>query len=302
MLKINEVELAFANACTANCFICSKKRGCFNVRFMVPKVFDCAVSRMNDIDFNIIQTGGDGDSFLNHFYPSMLKRLRKEFPKKKIVLYSNFALLGAYECDLMQECVDELHTRIDSVRPHIFYASTGLDLNQVFENVDRFLRENKKVNFNIGYSNIKAYRDICRRVLNKDPYYWNEMLDSAPDDEYRAVVDRFSSLGKVTISRINRTLWAERNDPNITPDSKEKCDRGYCFENVCYIWPNGDVGICGYDDEQSKLIVGSILDQGIEEIWNSERRRKTIDDVLNRRVTLYPCINPKACKFWEGTV
>lgn len=297
-MKIYEVELAFANACTADCYICSKKRGCNNDVFMSPDVFNKAVSELKKIDFEIMQTGGNGDSFLHLNFLDCLRVIRKEFPRVKVSLYSNFFLLFPHVADILigENLIDLLSTRIDSVIADIFTAATGLDTS-VFDNIDYFLSKNKKINFSINYSNIQRYRDNCRKILNKEPYYWNEVLDTAPDDEFENVKSRFWN-GKVKFNDIKRTFWAERNDPNIKPNPSAQCDRNYCFQNVLYIWPNGDVGVCGYDDEQSELIVGSVMNQNIEEIWNSQRRKNTIDDILNRRITGYPCIDPTMCKFW----
>jgi hypothetical protein len=103
---------------------------------------------------------------------------------------------------------------------------------------------------------------------------------------------------QLRFSNIRRTLWAERNDPEIKRDDESPCERTYCFENVCYVWTDGDVGICGYDDGQDAMIVGNVLDKTISEIWAGRRRRNMIDAVKARKIKGYPCINPKACLFY----
>jgi MoaA/NifB/PqqE/SkfB family radical SAM enzyme len=267
---------------------------------MSQQVFDAAIKHMREIDFDIVQTGGDGDAFLNPIYLDSLRRLRREFPKVRIDLYSNFALLTPDVADVLIEenIINRLYTRVDSVIDQAFAISTGLDMELVFSNIDYFLSKNKKIVFQINYSNIKGYRDNCRRVLGKEPYQWIEALDWVPSDEYEAVVRRFSNLGEVRFSNIKRTLWAERNDPAIKPELDMPCQRTYCFHDVCYVWPTGNIGICGYDDGQDAMIVGNVLEESIASIWSGERRNKMIEHVTNRRIKGYPCINPKACLFY----
>ena len=300
MIRIPEIELAFSNACTADCFICSKMHGGDNDPFMSWEVFQAAKKQLHDIEFDTIQTGGDGDSFLNPIYIDALRELRHEFPGVKIVLYSNLAMLDKEYAKILinEDLIDRLFTRIDTVIPDVFRASTGLDMETVFLNIDYFLSNNKSIEFQINYSNIKGYRDICRQILGKEPYYWNDTLESAPDNEYEKVRSWFTMIGKVTVENIKRSLWAERNDPAIKPEPYLPCKRTHCFENVCYIWTDGDVGICGYDDRQSDMIIGNILENTITEIWQSDRRRKMIEHVTGRGIKGYPCINPKACLFY----
>jgi hypothetical protein len=301
MTRIPEIELAFSNACTADCFVCSKTHGGTNEPFMSQAVFDAAVRQMHDIDFDTVQTGGDGDSFLNPIYLDALRTLRREFPGKRVVLYSNFALLTPEIADVLigENLITDLFTRVDSVIGQAFTISTGLDMDAVFSNIDYFLSKNKAISFQINYSNIKKYRENCLSVLGKDPYQWDECLGWAPDDEWTAVCDRFTHGNYIPrINEIRRSLWAERNNPAIKPEPDMPCQRTHCFENVCYVWTDGDVGICGYDDGQDAMIVGNVLETPIAEIWTSDRRRKMIEHVTNRGIKGYPCINPRACLFY----
>jgi hypothetical protein len=93
-------------------------------------------------------------------------------------------------------------------------------------------------------------------------------------------------------------LWAERHNPALVPDPEMKCERGYCFNTTLYIWTEGNVGICGYDDGQNTLIYGNIMKESIPELWNGEDKQKVINRVLNREIKGYPCINPKCCLFY----
>lgn len=297
MLRIPEIELAFSNACTAACYICSPTHGGLANPTMPLSVFDACVQHMKNINFDIVQTGGDGDSFLNPIFIDSLRTLRKEFPRAKIVLYSNFELLTPERADVIigENLLTDIYTRIDSLVPAISKACTGLDSETVFSNIDYFLSKNRKISFQINYSNIKEYYNKCVSVLGTTPFFWKEKLCDAPDDEYVAIMRRFANS---KFSRITHSLWAERHNPALKAEPDMACERTYCFDNTCYVWPDGRVGICGYDDGQDSMIVGNVMDESIEEIWTCESRMGMIEKVRNRGIKGYPCVNPKCCLFY----
>lgn len=301
MIHIPEVEMAFSNACTARCYICCPTHGRHKPALMSQEVFDNALWHLQGIKFDILQTGGDGDSFLNPIYLDSLRLLRTTFSAVKIVLYSNFALLDPEVADLLtgERLIDELYTRIDTLDPYIFKLCTGLDQETVFLHIDYFIEINLSIRFQINYSNIKNYRRKCRGILNKDPVFWRPEFESIAENEYSDIIARFGKSGKkVNFSDIKQSLWAERTDPAIKIEPSLQCGRTYCFDSVCYIWTNGDVGICGYDDGQDTLVYGNILCRSIEDLWNSQERQQVIEKVKRREIKNYPCINPKACLFY----
>lgn len=300
-MKIPEIELAFCNACFANCYCCSKTHGGEKEPFMSMDVFNKAVEDMKEIQFDIIQTGGDGDSFLHGRYLGALRVLRKEFPKAKIVLYSNMYLFNHSRTDEIVEenLIDELNTRIDSLDQRLFELCTGVSYDTCMDNIDYFIKKNKKnkkIIYNINYASMTSYKENCKKVLGKEPCFWDPVMDTAKD-EFEDVKKHFSNItGKV--NRIKMSLWEERNDPHIKPEPDIQCGRMYCFDSTCYVWPNGDVGICGYDDGQDTLIYGNIMNNTISELWQSESKKAVVRKVQNREIKGYPCINPKACLFY----
>lgn len=298
MVRMPEIELAFCNACTADCYICSKTHGGHNNPLMSWEVYQAAAEQMQEVDFDIVQTGGDGDSFLNKIYIDALRDLKIRFPKKKIVLYTNFANFTHQLIDIVvnEQLVSEVNTRVDTLAPALYQACTGLDMDEVFDNIDYWISRNTKIPFNINYASIQHYKSVCNEVLGKDPYYWQEIMGVAID-EYEWVKDRFTLKSPGVISRIKTSLWAERNDPAIEPCDCD-CQRQYCFDSTMYIWTDGDVGICGYDDGQDALVYGNILKTPIKRLWVSEERQVAISKVRNREIKGYPCVNPRACLFY----
>lgn len=295
---IPEVELAFSNSCTASCYICSPVHGGDNEPFMSQQVFNKCVERLKEISFQMLQTGGDGESLLNPIYLDSLRTLRRTFPDCTIVLYNNFSILEPAIADqLIQEhLIDRLFTRIDSLNPAIARTCSGLDFNIVAANIDYFCSKNKRIYFQINYSNIQGYYNKCRSVLGIEPVNWHPMLFDAPADEFEAIQKRFPKASKY--DRIKQSLWAERHNPLLNSEPDMQCGREYCFDSTLYIWTDGDVGICGYDDGQDKLIYGNIMVNSIPELWYSPVKQRCIDTVHNRWLKEYPCINPKCCLFY----
>jgi len=262
------------------------------------KVFKKVVNDLKEIEFNTIQTGGDGDSFLNSIYIDALRELRKNFPKKKIVLYSNFVLFDKEraDCIIEEHLLDEVYTRIDSLDPRISFECTGLQQAAVFDRIDYFMEHRRGIKFTINYASIARYKKNCMDVLGVAPMHWRPALEHAPADEYEAVKQRFA--GADTINDIPLSLWAERNNTAIKPEPDLPCERMYCFDSTCYIWTDGDLGICGYDDGQDALVYGNILEDSIADLWEGIDRQLCIDAVRQRKIRGYPCINPKACLFY----
>lgn len=298
MIRIPEIELAFCNACTADCYICSKKHGGHNEPLMSWTVFKKAVEDLKEIHFDTIQTGGDGDSFLNSIYIDALRELRKTFPKKKIVLYSNFILFDKdrADCIIEEHLLDEVQTRVDSLYPGISFECSGLNQMAVFERIDYFIGHKRNITFKVNYASIQRYKKNCMAVLGVEPLHWRPALDAAPESEFEAVKKRFAGADAVTM--IPLSLWAERSNPGIKARPDLKCLRTHCFDHTCYIWTDGDLGICGYDDGQDALIYGNILDNTIAELWGGVARQLCIDMVRKRKIKGYPCINPSACLFY----
>jgi hypothetical protein len=299
MIKIPEIELAFCNACTADCYMCSKVHGWHNEPLMSWDVFIAAFEQMQDVDFDIVQLGGDGDSFLNPIFIDSLRNLKIRFHHKKRVLYSSFALFKPEYIDVIvsEGLITHLCTRVDSLDKELYETATGLQQDAVFENIDYFIKKNRAIRFDINYASIPRYKAICKKVLNKEPYYWRPELDRAVD-EFEQVKKRFdhNKIGKV--NDIAMSLWAERIDPAIEK-CQGNCERQYCFDSTMYIWTDGDVGICGYDDGQDALIYGNILKTPIKRLWASEEKQDVINRVRNGEVQGYPCVNPKACLFYR---
>ncbi len=302
-VRIEEIELNTCNVCTGNCYLCAKAHGRGNVPMMLPDVFARVVEQLHGVEFDTIQTSGNGDCFLNPHFMQYLRTLRAEFPHATIVNYSNFVPYTPERSDeiIGRRLINEQFTRIDSMDCGIFSRSAGANARTILSNLEYFIRHNERIALSVGYSSIPQYYRKCRKLLGKLPAHGVFDPDEVEDlpDEFGAVRDWCDSLKPkvlVTVTRINQSLWAEREDPQTPPDPDSPCPKyaAGLLNRICWICPNGDVSVCGYDDEQSRFIAGSILRNPLADIWTGERRRSILQVIATRQWKHYPC-NPRCC-------
>lgn len=302
-LKLTEVEFNFSNLCTHDCFICSKYHGCGNVSLMNPHVFYQLIEDLKDIDFNMVQTSGNGDAFLNEHFLEYLSVIRKTFPKVRICFYSNFSIFDQEKSDriINENLINRVYVRIDSLDPNIANRVTGRPTHgQVLKNIEYFMSKNSKIEFEIMYSNIPGYYKRCWEVLGKRPIHspFSDSEINVIPDEYAKIKKFFGN--KPFYTRMGHSLWAERIQAKV--DLETQCPKLGLFENIIWLHPNGLVGVCGYDDQQSVFIGGNAMAKSISEIWMSKERRDIINMIRDKKYREYPCIDPKCCsmKFYDN--
>ena len=327
---IEILELHFSNKCSGNCVICSKAHGNKNIPFITEKIFDKILDNLDPPDSwapevwkwwekkqpirtRVIQVGGDGDSFSSPLFIPSLRKLKKRLPGSYVCLFTNFSLFTPEKIDIIlkEKLLNEVGTRIDSLNPDIFKLSTHLDLKKVLGNVKYFLSKNETINFGITYFPLYKYPEVCKKVLHKEPTYfkYKEISKGLLVDEEQEIEKYFAEMPKLNKEKFNNrngghinrgqmTLWAERTDcePDLTAICRQLPENDGAFLNQCLIYPNGDVGLCAFDDSQGSFILGNVLKDRLIDIWNSKKRWQLINDIRSHKLQgKYPCINPKAC-------
>ncbi len=306
---IEVLELHFSNQCTGNCVICSTAHGGDHVNSVTEEVIDKIIENLKpgifQVRTKVIQVGGDGDSFLNPIFLDSLRKIRKEIPNTYICLYSNFNSFTPEMTDIIlkENLLDETQTRIDSLSPYLYNLSTGLDLNIIFKNIKYFISQNDKMDFSVVYFPLFEYSKICQKILKKEPAYLNKnKFKKFLIDEYENFRKYFLSLPRKKDFMIRKSdvcLWAERADckPNYKSQCRQLPENEGAFLWQCLIYPNGDIGLCCYDDYQDKFILGNILKDRLVQVWNSKKRWQLMNDIRQGKFRgKYPCTNPDACR------
>lgn len=250
---IHEIELNFSNVCTANCIICSRPHGVGNSLFMGRDVFDMVVKQLKDVNFDRIQTSGNGEAFLNPNYVDYIRELRSTF-NKEMWTYNNFSMVDKEKADIIvnENLFDKIHVRIDSLEKWVFERSSNLNQDLVFDNFKYFLSINKSIPVIILYNNIRDYYNACNEIIGKRPtrdYYTDDELDLVPKNEEQDILNYFSeySSAPIGIFRIGHSLWGERR--NAEPNPNYKCPRYKIISRITWICPNGDVSVCCYSKD-----------------------------------------------------
>lgn len=304
--RIPEIEINTSNVCSGRCFICAGAHGRDCKPFMEPEVLVRLVENLRKVEFDVIQTGGNGDCWLNPQFMSYLRILRREFPNRVIANYSNFVLYSPEIADevLADRLIDRQFTRIDTLHFDRFRRSTNLNPEIVFANLGHFARHNKSVELHIGYSSIAAYYRLCRRILKGKPFHgpFSEVEALDFPDEFEAIQRRWPPDGHfVRHYRINQSLWAERENPRTRPDLLGRCPKlkAGILERVTWVSPDGSVNACGYDDGQGQFICGNIMEEDLGRIWFGNRRHKILEAICRRdyQGSPWPC-NPRCCRMY----
>lgn len=306
---IKEIELNISNLCGASCIMCSEPHGCMNDEIMKPEVFNELVKQLKDVKFDIVQTSGDGETFMNPHYLDYIRILKRDFPSVPRWIYNNFSMMTFDRADTIinEDLFDKVHTRVDSMDYDTFKKSSGLERNRVFENIKYFLKFNHKIPFVILYNNIKSYYERCYVATGARP-----VRDRFSDRELSMIIDEQSEIHKyflqdckkpelLAMARINHGLWGERYRDDIQHNHYYPCPKIEVIEKVCWIYPNGNIGMCCYEDRQDPAFsLGNIMENHILDIFYGEKRRAAIENIKNNVYKEYPCNSPRLCGFGDG--
>jgi len=303
------IEFHISNTCTGRCVICSKAHGGVNDPLVSDEVIDKSIDRIQETGKDyLLQLGGDGDSFLHAGFLDYCEKFARCLPDSRRCLFtSGYSMTSARIERIVQDrLLDEVQIRIDSLDQRIYRQSTGLNLEVVLRNIREFAAKNTHAHLCIIYMPLYRYRQACLDRLGKEPTYAGRLNGLELWDEWADVQKYFADLpSKLPIeTRVTGiSLWAERTDCAY---SHTQCPR--LPENVpgdmtrqLYIYPNGNYGLCGYDDAQCEFILGNVFYHSIASVWGGTMMQQCMERIRNRTPEDYPacCINPEACRMLD---
>jgi hypothetical protein len=274
---------------------------------MSNHVFDTAIKQMADLDFDCIQTSGNGDALLHPNFMMFAEELREEFPDKQIRFYSSFASVYPKITDQIAEqgLFDQVFTRLDSLNPDIITRATGILGQTILENIAYFLQRSRPTTkLWVGYSSIPEYYRKCQKITGHLPMkpVFQPSEVGAMHDEFLEIgqwISEMGAKGPVQTYKINQSLWAERHHPETPIDLNAPCPKLPYLNDILWICPDGRLDLCGYDDSQDLMTYGNILEEHIIELWNSPKRESILQDIKNKRYDQYPVCNPICCRMYS---
>lgn len=307
MTEIRTIELHYSNRCSGCCKICAKtfSPNRFKPAFATINYTLRMIECLKEIECRELQTGGDGDSFLNPIYLDSLKMIKDHYPGQKIALYTSAFSLTPERTDriLREKLIDEINVRLDTTQPDLYSWHTGMNLSQTLSNLEYFRRHNDRIDLTIIYFPLHLYAPTCRSILGKEPAFFHEaeVLDLLRDEEQEvySMISQIPGPMPIRTRRSGICLWAERYDAE--PDTSTPCrhlDDAFDWQGLVY--PNGDVGTCAYDSSQDQLVYGNIFRDSLAALWTGDRKKQIVDEIrLGKRYGKFPCNSPKACGFYD---
>ena len=267
----------FSAACNLHCVFCPVGRGVIprEGKTMTQTTFDKVAAAIRPT-VTYVYVGGYGEALLHPHFAEWVKVL-KEFAK--INLATNLTVLPDAALPALA-LVDDLSVSISGGDPETYAAMHGRDyFDQVLQNLKR-LRRARTAPVAITYVGTTLNPDIdkARRAL---------------DDDFQA-----KPLA-LPMRELMRSLLPETGATRFALDGagiKPKADIAACREmwQVIYFLADGRVGFCCYDFA-GKVELGSIDDQTLDDIWNSEAYQRLRADHLAGRfndVCLTQCSLP----------
>ena len=146
------------------------------------------------------------------------------------------------------------------------------------------------------------YEQSVREYLDKEPTDFYKIDKGLLKNEYLLVYTHFKS--KVVKGPFNFRIseicsWGEREDAFINTETVCSQLNG-AFKNQVYIYPNGNYGLCPFDDGQDTFVFGNVATDNLAEAYVGGKRKQYIQDITDMKYAGKGCcINPKACYSYD---
>lgn len=266
--------------CNLRCVMC----------FQQDKSFSSNKKYMGKMDINLFkeiidqaEKGGTksitlasrGEPTLNSNLPEMLDYIKGKFLELK--LNTNGTLLSEnLSREILKAGVNDLVFSIDS-HEKAKYEKIRVKgkFNKVLENIKKFLtiRENEfpEHTTTVRVSGVKVSKNLDKNEFNE---FWNELVD------YSVLVNL-------------EQRWDTYNNEIQPKNNLLPCD--YLWKQM-YVWWDGTVNPCDID-YKSSLAIGSLKNNSIKDLWNSEKYNALRQKHLSGNRTDYSVCSK--CNAWS---
>jgi radical SAM protein with 4Fe4S-binding SPASM domain len=253
------------NICNSNCIICSYSKMSRKKEIMSMNTFQKVLvdySEMGGGAFSL--TPVVGDVFLDSFLPDRVKLLKKHNTIKPLSVTTNLLALEKHSIDDLKE--------ICEVFDIIHISIYGLDAHE-------YLKLTKKNNYDLLVQNIKRLLQLCDDE-SKVRFGFRLLKKRRSEEIERWINDCFGILIKFGYTW-EYSNWSVLDSKTtlpydakwlLAPENRKQCAIPLV---ACQIFSNGDVSFCHCSDFNidSELLLGSVNDNSLLEIYNSEKTR-----------------------------
>lgn len=297
MLK--QVNLCLSSLCGANCIFCPTVRGKETKSKLMS--FETAKQIIDEIEIlnkegrhsvMKMEIGENGDAFINPELIRILRYIKLKLPKIEIEVFTNFQNLTAdkTKCILTEKLINRFNCNIDGSNKRIFFLVKKLDLNVVSKNIMDFLRIRSELKgqepLKIIVLTLNSYIKTIHKYFGTYPLKLNDLNAKFIPDDFQLIKKQWEMMIDPKIDSITRSpifTWAEKE--HITTQSislkRFSCPNLKRIREEAFIAPNGTWYACCFDPN-NELVLGNVLKDGFDIIFNSEIRSRFIE-LLEKR-------------------
>ena len=260
---IKRVYLEITNTCNLNCPFCTYEKG---NNFLSFDLIENYIKQIKPI-CNYIYLHILGEPLLHPDFNRILNLL--DTSDMNLQLVTNGTLLYKYPNIFSHKCIRKLSISVHSIN--------NIDLSSdYFNTINRLIDSNSNTNIELrfyDYDNLnQTLKDYLANLKNKYSF-----IETSKKNSYKL-------KDNVYIYFENIFEWPDINHEIVT-------DIGTCHggKDMIAINSNSDVTLCCLDPKAYNKI-GSLKQDSLENILNSELYRKYINDFKNKKLTAPLCI------------
>ncbi len=263
-----ELHLELTNLCNAKCIFCPYQFQKREIQFMADPVFYKTVSDYCNIGGGSVGlTPIVGDALIDPKFIERVKFLRQQPEIDRIFLTTNGILLDKFGIDAV------LNSGLSSIN----ISTSGFDKNSYFRVYKSTAYERMKENVTeLVAKNAKRRRPLNVVIAIRTDRTMSAVMndvDFQPILYHKPEID-FTWSYTTANGRITKKMLPRSMRLRSLSIKKEACVQTY---NGPIILPDGDVLICSCVaavDGVEDLKIGSVLDQSLLSIWNSEKTKR----------------------------
>ncbi|MFH0876156.1 MAG: radical SAM/SPASM domain-containing protein [archaeon] len=253
-----------------------------------------------------LELGENGDAFLNKDLIKILRYIKEQTPKLRVALSTNFQNFTKEKAEIIlrEDLVDSFTCNIDGSDNQNYFEVKKLTLNRTKINLFTFLKLRKELKSKASLRIlVLTLNNYIQTIHNNFKFYPTKLKDpklrKIPDD-FKAIKKQISrKLGpKDRIVRSWVFAWAERGkiDPKTLNYKKYVCPNLLRIKREAFIAPDGTWYLCCLDSD-NELVIGNVMNQTLDEIFHSEKRKKIIDMLARKEFGKIggPCKTVNCC-------
>lgn len=271
------IRIEPSSACNLNCIHCPTGTINTDRGLMSDVIFALILNNIKPYlsTLEVIVLYHGGEPFLNQNFEKMISELKKN-TKARIKTVTNGMLLNTKRIEgIINAGLDEIEISLDGLNSgENNYIRKGCDFDKVTQNIHRLIemkikRQSKLPVIHLSTTQFIEKKDqnlkLRNGITNIPQYLLEEFKNEIHAQEIESIKSTYAM--RWPDMRIDHEIIDE-----IIITDRDAVDDNYCDHvmNTLTIRYNGDVVPCCYD-LTSKLVMGNIQHQSLDQIWNSSK-------------------------------